>query len=277
MSAVKNTAANAAPVWKDARRFVSRGFLIRPLTGRKARFPRAPPRRMQIAEIFYSIQGEGELTGVPSVFVRTSGCNLRCRWCDTPYASWNPEGTAWQPDALLARILEHRQARHAVFTGGEPLLWKELPYLSRSLRSRGWHVTIETASTVSPGDLEYDLASLSPKLSNSTPLEREIEPAWRQRHENTRVQTEVLREWLLGGAYQLKFVVAREEDLAELEQMLLQTGVSVPAHKVFLMPEGTESISLRESGRKVAEWCKQRGYRFCDRLHVHLYGHTRGT
>jgi 7-carboxy-7-deazaguanine synthase len=232
---------------------------------------------MQIAEIFYSIQGEGELTGVPSVFVRTSGCNLRCRWCDTPYASWNPEGTAYEPDALLARILEHSQARHVVFTGGEPLLWKELPDLSRNLRSRGWHVTIETAATISPASLEYDLASLSPKLSSSTPLPHEIDTLWRTRHEKSRLQPSVLREWLLGGAYQLKFVISQESDLAELEQILEQTGVSVPAHKVFLMPEGTESASLRESGRQVAEWCKERGYRFCDRLHVHLYGHTRGT
>lgn len=232
---------------------------------------------MQISEIFYSIQGEGELTGVPSVFVRTSGCNLRCRWCDTPYASWNPEGTAWESNALLDRILEHRQARHAVFTGGEPLLWKELPYLSQNLRNRGWHVTIETAATLPPAALEYDLASLSPKLSSSTPLPHEIDGAWRERHEKTRVQPEVLREWLLAGSYQLKFVIAQESDLTELEQLLAQTGVCVPAHKVFLMPEGTQSVALHESGRKVAEWCKERGYRFCDRLHVHLYGHTRGT
>src|SRR5438874_9898678 len=77
---------------------------------------------MKIAEIFYSIQGEGVLTGVPSVFVRTSGCNLRCVWCDTPYTSWQPEGDELTLHAILSRIDEHPQARHVVLTGGEPMI-----------------------------------------------------------------------------------------------------------------------------------------------------------
>ena len=76
---------------------------------------------MLIAEIFYSLQGEGELAGVPSVFVRTAGCNLRCAWCDTPYASWQPEGTPRTVDDIVAEVIKH-PAQHVVLTGGEPMV-----------------------------------------------------------------------------------------------------------------------------------------------------------
>ena len=232
---------------------------------------------MRISEIFYSIQGEGELTGVPSVFVRTSGCNLRCVWCDTPYASWSPEGRNWEVDEILERVLSFSPARHAVLTGGEPLLAQDLPELSRRLRSLGWHVTIETAGTIAPGALEYDLASVSPKLSGSNPTPERAGQGWSTRHAETRLQPEVLRQWLRAGRYQLKFVVGSRGEFEEVEALLAELAVAVPRHKVLLMPEGVESAGVRASSLELAEWCKQSGYRFCDRLHVHLYGHTRGT
>ena len=86
---------------------------------------------MLISEIFYSVQGEGSLAGVPSIFVRTSGCNLRCRWCDTPYASWHPEGTDWDVMAL-AHAASESGAHHAVITGGEPLIAPALPDLMQA-------------------------------------------------------------------------------------------------------------------------------------------------
>ena len=89
---------------------------------------------MLISEIFYSIQGEGELTGVPSVFVRTSGCNLRCAWCDTPYASWNPEGEMRTVAQLVATVQESRAARHVVLTGGEPMVAKGIHDLAARLK-----------------------------------------------------------------------------------------------------------------------------------------------
>src|SRR5437879_196661 len=101
-------------------------------------------RGMKIAEIFYSIQGEGILTGVPSVFVRTSGCNLRCQWCDTPYTSWNPEGRDMTQDEILAEVRAHHPS-HVVVTGGEPMIAPGIVELTREL---GMHVTIETAGTV---------------------------------------------------------------------------------------------------------------------------------
>src|SRR5512136_3066951 len=112
---------------------------------------------MLIAEIFHSLQGEGELTGVPSVFVRTAGCNLRCTWCDTPYASWNPEGEPHTVAEIVAAV-ERFSARHVVLTGGEPMLAPEIRELAAALRRAGRHLTIETAATVAPDGIECDLA-----------------------------------------------------------------------------------------------------------------------
>src|SRR5690349_18722095 len=126
---------------------------------------------MLIAEIFHSIQGEGMLAGVPSVFVRTSGCNLRCNWCDTPYASWNPEGKACSIDEILRQIQSH-PARHVVLTGGEPMIAKDVRALAGEIKKIGRHITIETAATVAPEGIACDLASLSPKLLNSAPDSR---------------------------------------------------------------------------------------------------------
>src|ERR1700722_8035561 len=72
---------------------------------------------LNIAEIFYSVQGEGMLVGVPSVFIRLSGCNLRCTWCDTPYASWEPEGDEMFLGTVLADV-RGRWSTHVVVTGG---------------------------------------------------------------------------------------------------------------------------------------------------------------
>src|SRR5438874_12490999 len=98
---------------------------------------------MRIAEVYTSRQGEGLLTGTPSVFVRTSGCNLRCWFCDTPYTSWQPEGEDWSVDAVVeeARRLA-AEIRHVVVTGGEPMLFAELIPLCARLHSAGLHITI---------------------------------------------------------------------------------------------------------------------------------------
>src|SRR5262245_39488466 len=102
---------------------------------------------MRIAEIYRSVQGEGLLTGVPSVFVRTSGCNLRCWFCDTPYTSWRPEGQDMTVDDIIAQV-EEWDTRHVVITGGEPMLYSELIPLCARLKAISRHVTIETAGTL---------------------------------------------------------------------------------------------------------------------------------
>src|SRR5882672_5154350 len=152
---------------------------------------------MKIAEIFYSIQGEGALVGVPSVFVRTSGCNLRCVWCDTPYTSWQPEGDELSLDEILARVDEHPQARHVVLTGGEPMIAPQVVELTERIHARGLHITIETAGTVSK-PVVCDLMSISPKLAHSTPP-----GPWSTIHERLRIQPDVLRQLMDAYDYQL--------------------------------------------------------------------------
>lgn len=231
---------------------------------------------MLIAEIFHSLQGEGELTGVPSVFVRASGCNLRCAWCDTPYASWNPEGKARTIDQIMAAIERHPRTRHVVLTGGEPMIAKEIRELAAAIKTTGRHITIETAATVAPEGIACDLASLSPKLLNSAPdpLQHAV---WRKKHEALRWQPAVVRAWLEGYNYQLKFVVAREEDIDELEHMLAALHREIPNHKVLLMPEGTSLDKIRSRAAWLADVCRDRGYRYAHRLHIELYGNKRGT
>ncbi len=231
---------------------------------------------MLISEIFYSVQGEGELTGVPSVFVRASGCNLRCNWCDTPYASWKPEGVTMDVTEIVAKVQSYPAAKHVVLTGGEPMVAREMPHLAGELKQLGYHITIETAATIAPGNIACDLASLSPKLSNSAPDER-LTDSWREKHNSLRWQPEVVAAWIAHYNYQLKFVIAAESDVAEMETMLADLKPEIPPHKIMLMPEGITMEALRERAGWLAELCKARGYRYAHRLQIELYGDTRGT
>ena len=223
---------------------------------------------MKIAELFYSVQGEGSLVGVPSMFIRTSGCNLRCAWCDTPYTSWQPEGT----DLTLAQIVDEARAhpaRHVVVTGGEPLIAPDIVPLTERLRAAGMHITIETAGTVFQ-PVACDLMSISPKLANSTPG-----APWAAQHERLRIQPQVLADLMGRYEHQLKFVIARPEDLEEVRALV--NALHADRGRVVLMPEGTDREVLRERGVWLAEICKQEGYRFSPRLHIDLYGNRRGV
>jgi len=230
---------------------------------------------MFIAEIFYSLQGEGELTGTPSVFVRTSGCNLRCDWCDTPYASWNPEGKEMSLAEILEEVEKH-PTRYVVLTGGEPMVAKGIRELAAALRDKGKHITIETAGTVSPMGIACDLASISPKLKNSSPS-AELFEGWHGKHEKLRWQPAVVREWLEHCAFQLKFVVAGASDLDEIQLLLGELGGKIPPEKVLLMPEGITMEAIRAREATLVELCRRHGYRYCHRLHIELFGSRRGT
>ena len=231
---------------------------------------------MKVAELFYSIQGEGKLLGVPSVFVRASGCNLRCVWCDTPYASWDPEGEDLSVEEIVRRVAAF-ESKHVVLTGGEPMIMLEITDLTRELkrRVRDVHITIETAATVWK-PVELDLASLSPKLANSTPWEREG-GRFAQAHEKQRINVEVIQKFIDESPdFQLKFVVSSQDDLREIETVLERLKKWRPSD-VLLMPEGIDAGTLRDRAAWIADVCKRTGFRYSPRLHVELYGNKRGT
>jgi len=229
---------------------------------------------MRISELFYSIQGEGKLMGVPSTFVRASGCNLRCVWCDTPYASWDPEGPEMRVEEIATKVAAFG-AKHVVITGGEPLIMSDIQSLCDVLKSAGHHITVETAATVYQ-DLKLDLASLSPKLANSTPHEREG-GRFAVAHERNRLNFDTIQRFIDSSpSVQLKFVLSQPGDMDEIESILSQVR-GWQRDDVLLMPEGTDSKTLDSRAGWIAETCTKNGYRFCPRLHVALYGNTRGT
>src|ERR1039458_7764798 len=172
---------------------------------------------LKIAELFYSLQGEGALVGVPSVFIRTSGCNLRCAWCDTPYTSWQPEGAELSLDQILDEVRAH-PARHVVVTGGEPMIAPDIIPLTERLRALGLHLTIETAGTVFQ-PVACDLMSISPKLANSTP-----QGPWADRHDRVRAKLQPLLELMARYPYQLKFVIQKPGDVEEVRGLLASIG-----------------------------------------------------
>jgi len=214
---------------------------------------------------------------MPSVFVRSSGCNLRCNWCDTPYTSWQPEGEKLEVAEIVARVRAFAAAQHVVLTGGEPMVAPGIHELAFQLQERNYHITIETAATIPPKGIACDLASLSPKLAHSAPDAR-LDDTWRRKHAELRWQPKVVASWLAAAPdYQLKFVVSSEADVAELETMLRETDCVIPASKVLLMPEGVTVEALRARAGWLGELCKARGYRYAPRLHIELYGNRRGT
>lgn len=224
---------------------------------------------MKIAEVFYSVQGEGTLLGVPSVFIRTSGCNLRCQWCDTPYTSWAPEGEARSVDSLVEQATSFG-ARHVVVTGGEPMIAPGVVELTHALRSRGMHITVETAGTVH-ASVACDLMSISPKLANSTPAD----PQWAPIHERTRLRMDVLSRLLTEFEYQLKFVVADPPDIEEINLLVRQLNAA--PGRVLLMPEGRSPDQLRARAQWLVPLCLQHGFRYSPRAHVDIWGDRRGV
>jgi len=228
---------------------------------------------MRIAEIYKSLQGEGMLTGMESVFVRSSGCNLRCSFCDTPHASWSPDGEDLSVPEILERSLGF-ECDHVVITGGEPMIFSELVPLCANLAASGLHITVETAGTLYL-PLTCDLMSISPKLSNSTPSACQA-PQWRERHERTRNAPDVVSRLISEYAYQFKFVIDRLDDCEEV-QAYLQDYPQMDRTRVMLMPQGTDTKTLSGTGEWLEPYCRQNGFQFCPRKQVEWYGMERGT
>lgn len=231
-------------------------------------------------EIFASLQGEGPSIGRPVAFVRLSRCNLACTWCDTAY-TWrftgdnrpHRDGLAFERQAnqmvleeadVAARVRALGQDR-LVITGGEPLL--QGAALARMVALLdGMSVEIETNGTVAPHPALDPLVSqynVSPKLKHSgNPVDSAQIP-------------ERLAEWGQNRQAWFKFVVATPEDVSEVLDLIETHGL--PRERVFVMPEGTDSATLRERERWLAPLALRHGLRLSDRMHIHLYGDTRGT
>lgn len=229
---------------------------------------------LRIAEVFSSVQGEGIWAGVPSVFVRVSGCNLRCVWCDTPYASWSPEGPVRAVEEIVAEVSGAGIA-HVVVTGGEPMLFDGVEPLLFGLKDRGHTLTVETAGTVFR-QLPVDLMSISPKLANSRPG---AESGWADRHEAARSDRGPLRRLMEEYDFQLKFVVDPDGgwgDLLEIEALLTELPPVRP-DRVLLMPEGRDATVLNRRMRALVPEAMARGWRLCPRMQIDLFGDTKGT
>ncbi|MEO1615528.1 MAG: 7-carboxy-7-deazaguanine synthase QueE [Planctomycetota bacterium] len=228
---------------------------------------------MLISETFVSRQGEGKLTGTESFFIRTSGCNLRCWFCDTPYASWQPSGERISVSDLVQAVIEAGHS-HVVLTGGEPLVAAECESLCDDLMGAGAHLTIETAGTVDK-PIACDLLSLSPKLASSTP-DANKHPQWSKRHEERRLPIPVMKKLIEKAAdFQVKFVVESQSQQREVDSVVNELGVT-PEH-VFLMPQGTSVAEMDAAVDWLNAWCLEAGYRYCDRMQIRWYGNRRGT
>ncbi len=154
---------------------------------------------------------------------------------------------------------------------------RQIHDLAQRLKESGMHITVETAGTIAPDGICCDLASLSPKLSNSTPRVEDTGAAWLERHEKLRLQPDCLREWLDTYLYQLKFVVSDASQIAEIQQLLKSLDRTVPPSQVWLMPEGIVAEVPAARRDFVVAACKEHGYRYCHRLQLTLFGNTRGT
>ncbi|MEO5586679.1 MAG: 7-carboxy-7-deazaguanine synthase QueE [Novosphingobium sp.] len=236
------------------------------------------------AEIFASLQGEGPSIGRPSTFVRLSRCNLACVWCDTAY-TWrftgdnrpHDDGLAFDRAAnqvtldeadVAARIAALGGSR-LVITGGEPLLQgAALARMVALLRQTApaMHIEVETNGTVPPHPAlggAIDQYNVSPKLKHSgNPVDIAQNP-------------ERLAAWASDPKAWFKFVVATPEDLAEV--LAIQHIHDISPARIFLMAEGRDSATLRTRMRWLADVCSENEFNLSDRLHIHLYGDTRGT
>ncbi|MEI7485309.1 MAG: 7-carboxy-7-deazaguanine synthase QueE [Ignavibacteriota bacterium] len=241
---------------------------------------------MKVSEIFYSIQGEGKRSGVPSFFIRTNNCNLRCMFtstnlCDTSYTSWTPDDAMNIGEMSVEEIIteyKKQNVRDVVITGGEPTIQaEELTLLCKELKALSAYITIETNGTIYGDFVEYtDLLSISPKLFSSTPFDTKYE----KMHLANRINTEVLKKFNNLNAegkcdIQWKFVYCKDKDIDEIKE--LQKSVGFHDDRIYLMPEGVNESDLNERRKETVEMCRKHGYNYTDRLHIIIWGNKRGV
>lgn len=226
---------------------------------------------MKITEIFYSLQGEGRLAGRPSVFIRLSGCPLRCKWCDTKYAWHSDCGQSLSIEQITERVQSYN-CSDVVITGGEPFTNPDFAQLVKALDGVCRHITVETAGICFTPQLPIDLVSLSPKLANSVPPQ----PDFAALHETNRLNIAALSAFLRQYRCQIKFVVEGENDIDEIKTVLAKCGYDGTA-EVMLMPQAADTDDYIAKSRKIADICLENGFSFSPRLHVLLWGNKRGV
>jgi organic radical activating enzyme len=245
--------------------------------------------KLKVSEVFGpTIQGEGFSAGQHCLFIRLSGCNLQCTWCDTAYTwAFTPEkasktisGKLYNEDeetSLMSSGEAHRALLNLwdvdtkptliVVSGGEPMMQQSdgMFGLFERLYMSGNRIHIETAGTIAPtGPIGYYVSqyNVSPKLSHSGNLKAK------------RYKPSALRALVLTGKARFKFVVQKLEDLEEVKEIVEEVGID--DWHVQVMPEGTDPDTLRETTQQIAEVAIAQGWGISPRLHVNIWADVRG-
>lgn len=227
---------------------------------------------MQISEIFYSIQGEGNSFGKPMVFVRTAACNLRCNFCDSTYAS-RSQGAEWSIFEIFREVSQQTSyiskkyvCKDVCITGGEPTIQADFGDLIYRFLDAGYKIEVETNGSIRPPAFCLSLANkikwnVSPKLSNSG------------NQLNRSINKDLLSLFNMTPEHIFKFVIGNESDFKEAESLIMDLDLK----NVYMMPEGVKDVDLKKTALWLIDRCKETGFYFSSRLHIWLWEGKRGV
>ncbi|WP_242356934.1 7-carboxy-7-deazaguanine synthase QueE [Hungatella effluvii] len=222
--------------------------------------------KYNIVEVFKTIQGEGMLQGVPSVFIRLYGCNLRCRWCDTIYTDEYHKYDVMELEVLITKI-DKFNCSHVVITGGEPFLSPGIVELTDKLREKDYHITIETNGTIYK-EISCDLLSISPKLNNSVPSnlsEQELIS-----YNLIRKNMIVLNKLISRYEYQFKFVIINPDEILEAKDIVNQLSLNEISRN-FIMPATNSRKELFACQKEFIKLCIEHNFRYANRLQLQVW------